>query len=123
MAPIIRPVKSRAAPSCCKTTAITAWVPIKQIKLNSIKFNSFIKAFKHKMSCTCITRIIMPTQPDSTPNLKHLEQEGERKVAELINKNAVTEDALMGIINEGNDAFKNAHGRNMTYAEMRSMYG
>jgi hypothetical protein len=44
-------------------------------------------------------------------------------VAELIDKNAVTEEALMGIINDGNDAFKNAHGRNMTYAEMRSLYG
>ena len=63
------------------------------------------------------------TQPDSTLNLKQLEQEGERKVAELINKNAVTEEALMGIINDGNDAFKSAHGRNMTYAEMRSLYG
>ena len=62
-------------------------------------------------------------ESDSALNLKHLEQEGERKVAELINENAVTEDALMGIINEGNDAFKNAHGRNMTYAEMRSIYG
>jgi hypothetical protein len=67
---------------------------------------------------------IMPhPKSESTPNVKHLEQEGERKVAKLINENAVTEDALMGIINEGNDAFKSAHGRNMTYAEMRSIYG
>ena len=44
----------------------------------------------------------------------HLEQEGERKVAELINKNAVTEEALMGIIDAGNDEFKRVHGRNMT---------
>lgn len=63
------------------------------------------------------------SQPDSALNLKQLEQEGERKVAELINENAVTEEALMGIINEGNDAFKSAHGRNMTYAEMRGLYG
>ena len=66
---------------------------------------------------------IMTTQPDPALNLKHLEQEGERKVAKLINECAVTEDALMGIMNEGNDAFKSAHGRNMTYAEMRSIYG
>jgi len=78
--------------------------------------------FKHQTSCACITHYIM-TQPDSALNLKQLEQEGERKVAELINKNAVTEEALMGIINDGNDAFKSAHGRNMTYAEMRSLYG
>ena len=65
------------------------------------------------------------TQPESksTLNLKLLEQEGERKVAELINHDTVTEEALMGIIDEGNDAFKSAHGRNMTYAEMRSIYG
>ena len=55
--------------------------------------------------------------------MEDLEQEGERKVAELINQNAVTEEALLGIINEGNDAFKNVHGRSMTYAEMRSHYG
>jgi hypothetical protein len=59
----------------------------------------------------------------STVNLKHLEQEGEKKVAELINENAVPEQALMDIINDGNDEFKRVHGRNMTYAEMRSIYG
>jgi hypothetical protein len=53
-------------------------------------------------------------------NLEHLEKEGERKVAALID---VSEQALMAIINEGNDAFKSVHGRNMTYAEMRGMYG
>jgi hypothetical protein len=52
-----------------------------------------------------------------------LEQEGERKVAELIKTNNVSEETLMAIINEGNDAFKSAHGRNMTYSEMRSLYG
>ena len=44
-------------------------------------------------------------------------------MAVLINQNAVTEEALMGIINDGNDAFKSVHGRSMTYAEMRSHYG
>lgn len=68
-------------------------------------------------SCICIARM------SSTVNLKHLEQEGEKKVAELINENAVTEEALMDIINDGNDEFKRVHGRNMTYAEMRSIYG
>lgn len=67
--------------------------------------------------------VMPPPESDSALNLKQLEQEGERKVAELINQNAVTEEALMGIINEGNDAFKSAHGRNMTYAEMRGLYG
>ena len=39
------------------------------------------------------------------------------------NEGALNEGALMAIINEGNDAFKSVHGRNMTYAEMRGMYG
>jgi hypothetical protein len=61
-------------------------------------------------------------------NLEHLEKEGERKVAALIaaevpNEGALNEGALMAIINEGNDAFKSVHGRNMTYAEMRGLYG
>jgi hypothetical protein len=73
-------------------------------------------------------------------NLEHLEKEGERKVAALFaagtgapnegapnegapNEGAPNEGALMAIINEGNDAFKSVHGRNMTYAEMRGMYG
>lgn len=64
-----------------------------------------------------------------TMNLQeHLENEGERKVAALINANALNEGALnegalLAIIDEGNDAFKRVHGRNMTYAEMREMYG
>jgi hypothetical protein len=56
-------------------------------------------------------------------NLEHLEKEGERKVAALFAAGALNEGALMAIINEGNDAFKSVHGRNMTYAEMRGMYG
>ena len=71
-------------------------------------------------------------------NLEHLEKEGERKVAALINANALNEgalnegalnegalneEALLAIIDEGNDAFKSVHGRNMTYAEMRGLYG
>ena len=43
--------------------------------------------------------------------------------AEVPNEGALNEGALMAIINEGNDAFKSVHGRNMTYAEMRGLYG
>lgn len=39
------------------------------------------------------------------------------------NEGAQIEKMLLAIINEGNDAFKREHGRNMTYAEMRGMYG
>ena len=68
------------------------------------------------------------SQPQSQPQshevvLAHLEQEGERKVAELIKTGNVSDQNLLGIINEGNDEFKRAHGRNMSYSEMRSLYG
>lgn len=61
-------------------------------------------------------------------NTEQLEKEGEKKVAALINAGALnegaqTEQTLLAIIDEGNDAFKAVHGRNMTYAEMRGMYG
>ena len=54
---------------------------------------------------------------------KKLELEGEKKVEYLMNAKNVSEETLMQIINEGNDEFKNATGRNMTYSEMRSLYG
>jgi hypothetical protein len=56
-------------------------------------------------------------------NYLNLEQDGMNKVEELFNTNNVTENSLMNIINEGNDEFKNVNGRNMTYSEMRSMFG
>ena len=40
-----------------------------------------------------------------------------------LNEGALNEEALLAIIDEGNDAFKSVHGRNMTYAEMRGLYG
>lgn len=57
-------------------------------------------------------------------DLKHkLEKEGEQKVADLIKTNNVNEKTLVNIIENGNDEFKQIHGRNMTYSEMRSIYG
>ena len=52
-----------------------------------------------------------------------LEKEGEQKVADLIKTNNVNEKTLVSIIENGNDEFKQIHGRNMTYSEMRSIYG
>lgn len=66
------------------------------------------------------------SHPQSQPHdvdLAHLEQEGERKVAELIKTGNESEQTLLGIINEGNDEFKRVHGRNMSYSELRSLYG
>jgi hypothetical protein len=70
------------------------------------------------------THNMQPMSEESKHQLSSvLEQEGERKVAELIKTNNVSEETLMAIINEGNDAFNSAHGRPMTYSEMRSLYG
>jgi hypothetical protein len=55
--------------------------------------------------------------------MKHLEEEGERKVDELMKSDNVSENTLLNIIDQGNDEFKAEHGRNMTYSEMRSLYG
>ena len=56
-------------------------------------------------------------------NYLNLEQDGMNKVEELFNTNNVNENSLLNIINEGNDEFKSVNGRNMTYSEMRSMFG
>ena len=61
----------------------------------------------------------MNSEQKQLEDLEHpeqLEKEDERKVAAF-------EQALLAIIDEGNDAFKAVHGRNMTYAEMRGLYG
>jgi hypothetical protein len=65
------------------------------------------------------------TQTQQTPpvNYLNLEQDGMNKVEELFKTNNVTENSLLNIINEGNDEFKSVNGRNMTYSEMRSMFG
>jgi hypothetical protein len=56
-------------------------------------------------------------------NYLNLEQDGINKVEELFNTNNVNQNSLLNIINEGNDEFKSVNGRNMTYSEMRSMFG
>jgi len=62
-----------------------------------------------------------------TPNrelMEKLEKEGMDKVAGLSESGkAFDMNSLMDIINEGQDEFKKKEGRNMTYAEMRSLYG
>ena len=62
-------------------------------------------------------------QTEQTEQMKHLEEEGERKVAELMKTNNITEQTLMNILHGGNDAFRKLHGRDMTYSEMRNLYG
>lgn len=65
-----------------------------------------------------------PNDNESVEELcKKLELTGEQKVEDLMKSKNVSEEALIQIINEGNDEFKNTLGRNMTYSEMRSLYG
>jgi hypothetical protein len=63
------------------------------------------------------------TQQTPSINYLNLEQDGMNKVEELFKTNNVNENSLLNIINEGNDEFKSVNGRNMTYSEMRSMFG
>ena len=63
------------------------------------------------------------TTQQTPVNYLNLEQDGMNKVEELFKTNNVTENSLLNIINEGNDEFKSVNGRNMTYSEMRSMFG
>ena len=69
------------------------------------------------------TQSEVKTQQTPPVNYLNLEQDGMNKVEELFKKNNVTENSLLNIINEGNDEFKSVNGRNMTYSEMRSMFG
>ncbi len=73
----------------------------------------------------------MPT-PEKTPEkkddalnelMKKLEKEGMEKVQKLHNTNTCNMDTLTQIMKEGEEEFKQKTGRNMTYSEMRRMYG
>ena len=55
-----------------------------------------------------------------------LEKEGEKQVAELMqNPNSTTDfqSSLLNIMKSGGDEFYKQTGRQMTYSEMREMYG
>jgi len=95
-------------------------VTVKLIGLSAFKLNW--NQFFLKLTIIKTWRVATPlSETDRTMNLQEqLEKEGERKVAALID---VSEQTLLAIIDEGNDAFKAVHGRNMTYAEMRGLYG
>jgi hypothetical protein len=72
------------------------------------------------------------TTPEKTPEIKEdalnelmkkLEKEGMEKVQNLHNTNTCNMDTLTQIMKEGEEEFKQKTGRNMTYSEMRRMYG
>jgi gas vesicle protein len=73
----------------------------------------------------------MPT-PEKTPEkkedplnelMKKLEKEGMQKVKKLNETSNCNMDTLTQVIKEGEEEFKQNTGRNMTYSEMRRMYG
>ena len=70
--------------------------------------------------------------PEKTPEkkedalnelMKKLEKEGMEKVQQLHHTNTCNMDTLTQIMKEGEEEFKQKTGRNMTYSEMRRMYG
>lgn len=72
------------------------------------------------------------TTPEKTPEKKEdalqelmskLEKEGMQKVQNLHQTNSCNIDTLTQIMKEGEEEFKQKTGRNMTYSEMRRMYG
>ena len=73
----------------------------------------------------------MPT-PENTPEkkedalnelMKKLEKEGMDKVKKLNETSNCNMDTLTQVMKEGKEEFKQNTGRNMTYSEMRRMYG
>jgi hypothetical protein len=72
------------------------------------------------------------TTPEKTPEKKEdelkelmtkLEKEGMQKVQKLHETNSCNAETLTQIMKEGEEEFKQKTGRNMTYSEMRRMYG
>jgi len=55
--------------------------------------------------------------------MKKLEAEGEQQLKELQLKNKLTINSLTGIMDNGFKEFNKKTGRNLTYAEMRAIYG
>jgi gas vesicle protein len=72
------------------------------------------------------------TTPEKTPEkkedslnelMKKLEKEGMDKVQKLHDTNTCNMETLTQVMKEGEEEFKQKTGRNMTYSEMRMMYG
>jgi gas vesicle protein len=70
--------------------------------------------------------------PEKTPEkkedalnelMKKLEKEGMDKVKKLNETSNCNMDTLTQVMKEGEEEFKQNTGRNMTYSEMRRMYG
>ena len=54
---------------------------------------------------------------------KELEEKGMKQVLEINKKNTNSVDGYINIMKQGEEQFIKKTGRNMTYAEMREIYG
>jgi hypothetical protein len=63
-------------------------------------------------------------KPDENKLKKELEFKGLKQVQELKNNSTgICKDNLISIMQSGFDEFKKETGRQMTYSEMRELYG
>lgn len=60
---------------------------------------------------------------DTTKTMKEIELKTEKKVVVALEKGKVDEVSLQSILLDGAKEFKEKTGRNMSYSEMREMFG
>jgi len=54
---------------------------------------------------------------------KELESKGTKQVLEMWKNKTINEEGIINVMKEGEKKFVEATGRNMTYSEMREIYG
>lgn len=67
----------------------------------------------------------MNTETDKGKDTKQIMKEIEKKTEEYVitNESSLTSEKLVNIMRKGSEEFKQKTGRNMTYSEMREMFG
>ena len=65
------------------------------------------------------------TNNTNSNNTQKVMKDIEKKTEEYVKTNmkSLTPDGLVSIMSKGSDEFKEKTGRNMTYSEMREMFG
>jgi hypothetical protein len=74
-----------------------------------------------------ISKDTNPSNTNGEPTnefMRQLEKKGEQQVKQLLaTPGSVTQDSILDIMREGGKEFVQKTGRNMTYSEMRQLYG
>ena len=65
----------------------------------------------------------MENTDDTQKIMKTIEQNAEKEVIQSRANGTLDSEKLVSIMSKGAEDFKNNTGRNMTYAEMRAMFG